>query len=139
MTRSIIKSIVFAAVTVTLGMPSLTAAAETEARMAIPGNSAGIWAAIDTHMKELHAAITQGKLNTVHEHAFAVRDLVRALPSHSANLSASALATVTAQVKFVDTLAERLDQSGDANDKAGTEDNTRKLESVLKTLRAQYP
>ena len=140
MTRSIIRSIAFAAGLGALGSaPTLAVAAETETHMAIPGTSAGIWAAIDTHMKELHAAITQGKLNTVHQHAFAVRDLVRALPSHSASLSASALATVATQGKFVDTLAERLDQSGDANDKAGTEDNTRKLENVLKALRAQYP
>lgn len=140
MIRSLIRNTFFASAIVALGSVStMTVAAETEAHMAIPGTSAGIWAAVDAHMKELHAAITQGKLNTVHQHAFAVRDLIRALPSHSSNLSASALATVAAQVKFVDTLAERLDQSGDANDKAGTEDNTRKLEAIMKTLRAQYP
>ncbi len=121
------------------GIPAATLAAETEAPVTIPNTSAGIWKAIDGHMQELHAAIAQGKLNTVHQHAYAVRDLVRALPSHSANLSADALANVTAQTKFVDTLAQRLDQTGDANDKAGTEDNTRKLEAILKTLRAQYP
>jgi hypothetical protein len=54
-------------------------------------------------------------------------------------LSAEALAKVTSQAKFVDTLAERLDQTGDANDKAGTEDNLAKLETVLKNIRANYP
>lgn len=122
------------------GAPAVTAlAADTEAATPIPATSAEIWKAIDVHMNELHMAINQGKLNTVHQHAFAVRDLVRALPTHSAALSPAALAKVKTQGKFVDTLAERLDQSGDSGDKAATEDNTHKLEAVLKTIRAQYP
>lgn len=140
MNYSIVRALAVTVGIATCGIvvSTATVAAETEAKTMIPNTSAGIWLAIDGHVKELHAAITQGKLNTVHKHAFAVRDLVRALPSHSAGLSASALATVTTQVKFVDTLAERLDQSGDANDKLGTEDNTRKLEAILKGLHAQY-
>jgi len=140
MKRSIIKSVVIACAIVTSGTVStMTGAAATEMPMTIPSTSAGIWQAINVHVKELHAAIALGKLNTVHQHAFAVRDLVRALPAHSANLSASALATVKSQTKYVDTLADRLDHSGDANDKAGTVDNARKLDAVLKALRAQYP
>jgi hypothetical protein len=139
MNHSIIKQLVVAAVVCVCGaVPTVPVAAETEAPVTIPNTSAGIWQAVDSHMQELHAAIAQGKLNTMHQHAYAVRDLVRSLPSHSANLPAEALAKVTAQTKFVDTLAERLDQTGDANDKAGTESNVSKLEGVLKTIRDQY-
>lgn len=120
-----------------LGANGLVVAAEQATT--IPGTSAEIWKAIDMHMKELHAEIDKGALSKVHEHAFAVRDLVRALPTHSPELSVEALAKVKAGIKFVDTLAERLDQTGDANDKSGTVANTKKLEKRLASIRANYP
>jgi len=110
-----------------------------EAQISIPASSSGIWQAIDSHVAELHSVINSGKLDSVHLHAYAVRDLVRALPAESKNLSADALAKVKGESKFVDTLAERLDHTGDANDKAGTESNLQKLEGVLKLIRSQYP
>ncbi|MBI1213480.1 MAG: transporter [Alphaproteobacteria bacterium] len=115
----------------------LASAAETA--VTIPATATEIWQAIDTHLKELHADIDKGALNNVHAHAFAIRDLVRALPTHSPGLSADALAKVSTGVKFVDTLAERLDKTGDANDKAGTLANTDKLEKQLASIRANYP
>lgn len=118
-----------------LAMPAIAA----EQATTIPATSAEIWKAIDMHVAELHADINKGALKTVHEHAFAIRDLVRALPTRSPQLTADALAKVKAQVPFVDTLATRLDQTGDANDKPGTDANTTKLEKVLKDIRANYP
>lgn len=117
------------------GPPAIAAEAST----VIPPTSAEIWKAIDMHIKELHADIDKGALKNVHEHAFAVRDLVQALPTHSSGLSQDAIAKVTEQSKFVDTLAERLDETGDANDKPGTVANLAKLEGILKTIRANYP
>lgn len=114
------------------------AAEETEAKTVIPATAEGIWQAIDKHVQELHGAIATSKLDGVHVHAYAVRDLVRALPTHSPGLAADALTKVKQQSKFVDTLAERLDQTGDANDKPGTQANLQKLEGVLKLLRAPY-
>lgn len=110
-----------------------------EKAVTIPATSAGIWTEIDAHMKALHADIDKDALGNVHEQAFAVRDLVRALPGHSPELGADALAKVKAGVKFVDTLAERLDQTGDANDKPATIANTEKLEKQLASIRANYP
>ena len=122
-----------------IGTRIVTGAEETEAKVTIPATAGGIWQAIDGHIAELHSALTAGKLDGVHVHAYAVRDLVRALPAHSPNLPADALAKVKGESKFVDTLAERLDHTGDANDKMGTQANLQKLEGVLKLLRAQYP
>lgn len=124
-------SILFAA-----GAP---AAEESEAKIAIPATADAIWQAIESNLAQLHGALSSGKLETVHIHAYAVRDLVRALPTHSTTLSADALRKVKAEGKFVDTIAERMDQTGDAKDKAGTQANLLKLEGVLKLLRAQYP
>jgi hypothetical protein len=119
--------------------PTFAHAEEAEAKVVIPAKAAEIWRAIDHHIADLHATIDKGKLDNVHVHAFAVRDLVRALPMHSPHLSADALTKVKAQSKFVDTLATRLDQTGDAGDKPGTIANVNKLEGVLKSIRAAYP
>ena len=105
----------------------------------IPTTSAEIWQAIDSHVQELRAAIAKGNLAGVHLDAFAIRDLARGLPKHSQGLPDAAIAKIKEQSKFVDILAARLDQTGDANDKAGTESNLNKLEGVLKTIRDQYP
>ena len=113
-------------------------AAEAQSHTVIPNDSAGIWHAIDGEIAMLKGLIAKGALKTVHEHAYAVRDLVRALPNHSPGLPPAALANVTGQVKFVDTLATRLDATGDANDKLGTAANLTKLENILNTIRAQY-
>ncbi len=113
-------------------------AAEVEVRTTIPSTASEIWKAIGGQIGELKSLIAKGTLKTVHQHAYAVRDLVRALPSHSPSLTADARAKVSAQVKFVDTLATRLDASGDANDKPGTVANLKKLENILTAIRALY-
>ncbi|MBI2379493.1 MAG: transporter [Gammaproteobacteria bacterium] len=110
-----------------------------EAGVTIPATSTAIWQAVDTHLGALRALVAKNELATVHEHAFAVRDLVRALPSRSPGLSEEAKAQVAANVRFVDTLSARLDASGDAKDKPGTEASLRKLEGVLKQIRVKYP
>lgn len=139
MIHPLIKTSVFAAI-LSLGgiLPAASKAAETSAHVVTPNSAGAIWLAVDQHVQKLHALIAQDKLDMVHEQAYAIRDLTAALPSHSPNLSPDARAKVTAQVKFVNILAERLDQMGDAKDKTGTEDNLRKLEAVLKRLRALY-
>lgn len=141
MKRSIVKQLVGAMLLSTgLILPSgILGAAETEARTTIPATVPGIWQAIDGHIQKLNSAISENSLANVHVYAYAVRDLVRALPARPQDLSAPALAKIKVQSKFVDTLAERLDQTGDANDKPGTESNLHKLEGVLKLIRAQYP
>ena len=114
-------------------------AAKAEEKVSIPATSEAIWQSIDKEIEQLAALIQNGKLEEVHHHAFAVRDLVAALPARSASLGADKMAQVKANTKFVDTLAERLDATGDAKDKAGTESNFQKLKTVLKTIRANYP
>ena len=139
MNRSILKAIGLVTFLSLAPAAHATASPAAEATVVIPATSAEIWKAIDARMVELRADIGKGALKNVHKHAFAVRDLVRGLPSRSSGLSAAAITNVTAQVPFVDTLAARLDQTGDANDKPGTEANLAKLENVLKTIRANYP
>lgn len=105
----------------------------------IPATSDAIWQSIDKEIEQLNKVIQTGKLEDVHHHAFAIRDLAAALPAHSSTLPADKLNQVKANNKFVASLAERLDATGDAKDKAGTESNFQKLKTVLKTMRANYP
>jgi len=119
--------------------PLLVQAAEKpDAATSIPATSEAIWQSIDKETERLAAAIQTGKFDEVHHHAFAIRDLAAALSTRSGNMPAEKLAQVKANAKFVATLAERLDASGDAKDKAATEANFRKLKDVLKTIRTNY-
>ncbi len=120
--------------------PKPEASAEAEAPTQIPAGGADvIWQAIDQKNAELETAIQSGSLGEVHHMAFAIRDLAAALPERSSSLSADQQGKVQAGVKFVATLADRLDASGDANDKAGAQDSYGKLAGVLKDLRTNYP
>lgn len=112
--------------------PEAAMAAETEsAPVAIPDTADAIWQAIDQHSTELKTTIESGSLGEVHHHAFAIRDLVAALPAHSPTLPAEDQAKLEGEVKFVATLASRLDETGDAGDKAGSQANYDKLVAVL--------
>ena len=83
--------------------------------------------------------IQAGTISDLHHHAFAVRDMIAALPAVSASLPADKLDKVKSNSKFVATLAERLDAAGDGNDKAAAAQNFERLQGILKTLRENYP
>ena len=106
----------------------------SEAPMAIPETADAIWQAIDKHSAELKSTIDSGSLSEVHHHAFAIRDLVTALPTHSPKMSAEDETKLQGQVKFVSTLADRLDASGDSNDQAGSKANYDQLMTVLSSI-----
>ena len=118
---------------------SVQAAEKAGAQLKIPASSAEIWQAIDQEVEQLAVLIQAGKFEGVHHHAFAIRDLVAALPARSGSMSADKLARVKSNGKFVATLAERLDTAGDARDKEETESNFRKLKSILAAIRTSYP
>lgn len=134
--RSLFAFALFAGVFAVSAPP--TFAEEQETKITMPATAAEIWKAVDQHMVQLKTVVASGKLDQVHTHAYAVRDLIRALPDHSPGLSPDALAKVRSNIPFVDTLATRLDQAGDAGDKPNTEANVTKLEAILKNIRSQY-
>jgi len=114
-------------------------AAEKEAPVKIPDTVAAIWQSVDQETEGMAKGIQAGKLDDLHQHAFAVRDLVAALPARSASLPPEKLAKVRSDAKFVATLAQRLDAAGDANNKAAAESNFEKLRDMLKSIRTNYP
>jgi len=119
-------------------VPVVVAAAETTEKTAVPETADAILKAIDVKSAELKQVIDVKALDKVHHLAFAIRDLVAALPAKSASLPADKLTQVKGNVKFVATLAERLDATGDANDLPGTQSNYMKLTSVLGSIHGNY-
>ncbi|MHB1948626.1 MAG: transporter [Gammaproteobacteria bacterium] len=104
----------------------------------IPATSAAVWKAIDQNVTEVDSLIKTGKLTEIHHHAAAIRDLADALPALSADLPTAKLEQVKINIKFIDTLAIRLDASGDANDKTATIDNFVKLKKSIDMMRTYY-
>lgn len=114
------------------------AQASEEAPLQIPATTPAIWQTIDQHTAELAKLIQAGTLQEVHHHAFAIRDLSAALPARAKQLSPEQRKQIESQVKFVARLAQRLDASGDSNDRAGAESNLTKLKSVLESMRVLF-
>ena len=132
-------SAVFAAILLAGTAFTPPAQANEEAPVRIPATSAAIWQAIDQQSAALNKAIQTGQFAEVHHRAFAIRDLVAALPARSGSLPAGKLAQVKTNAGYVATLAQRLDATGDAKDKTGTESNFRKLQQILGVIRSDYP
>src|SRR5258708_7293291 len=70
------------------------------------------------HHQELAVAVKSKKLEDAHQHAFAIRDLRKALP---AKVPAEHKKHVENMVKRLSQSAADLDKSGDAGDQAKTE------------------
>ncbi|HFE8370891.1 TPA: transporter [Legionella pneumophila] len=110
-----------------------------EPTQSIPKTIPAIWEAIDKHAESINQVLSGDDLTSIHQHAFAIRDLVNALPALSKDLSEEQKKTLQQNLSYVSQLATRLDKTGDANDKKGTETNWQKLQKVLAQLRALYP
>lgn len=134
------RTLVFAAMLAGTVMFNASAyAAEKEAPpVKIPDTVAAIWQSVDQETEGMAREIQTGKLGELHQHAFAIRDLVAALPARSASLQPDKLAKVESDSKFIATLAQRLDAAGDANNKAAVEANFQKLKDVIKSIKENY-
>ena len=56
-------------------------------KVAIPSTIPEIWKAIDGQAASINQSLKENQLTSIHEHAFAIRDLVNALPPLSMDLS----------------------------------------------------
>ncbi|MBN9229480.1 MAG: transporter [Legionella sp. 40-6] len=108
-------------------------------KAAIPSTTPAIWKAIDEQSASINQALKENQLTSIHEHAFAIRDLVNALPALSKDLSGEQKTTLQNNLGYVAQLATRMDKTGDANDKEGTQANWDKLQKILAQLRVLYP
>ena len=103
---------------------------EAQGKIKVPDTLEGIWKEIHKHHQELADTVKAKKLGEVHEHAFAIRDLAKALP---AKTPADHKKHVENLVKRISQIAEDLDKSGDAGNQATTEANLKKMDATLKS------
>ncbi|HGF1596667.1 TPA: transporter [Legionella pneumophila] len=127
-----------ASVLMVLGCSQVFANPTEKQTEVIPKTIPAIWQAVDKHAASIEKAITDNQLTSIHEHAFAIRDLVNALPALSIDLSEEQKKTLQNNLSYVDQLATRLDKTGDSKDKEGTQINWQKLQKILAQLRALY-
>ena len=116
-----------------------TASAQEHAdkgKITIPDAVPAIWTEINKHQGELTAVVAAKKLAEVHHHAYAIRDLVAALPAKAAP---DRKARVDGAAKNMAALAAKLDAAGDNNRQADTEAGLKQLDALLKQLKAQFP
>ena len=106
-----------------------------KSEMKIPATADGILADIHKHHGELADVVKNNKLSDVHHHAFAVRDLAKALVDKAA---VDKKQRVQGTVNNIAKLADELDKAGDAGDKAKTEAELKKFDAVIAQLEGQF-
>ena len=105
--------------------------ADAHANVKVPDTLDGIWKEIHQHHKELADTVNAKKLDQVHQHAFAIRDLAKALP---AKVPAEHKKHVENMVKKLSQIAADLDKSSGAGGQTKTEANLKKLDALLKEM-----
>jgi len=109
-----------------------------ESHEAMPGSISGIWGEIQGHEAMLKETIAAGKLDQVHEAAYEIRDMVKALSEKSGALAPASLKNVKSASGRVTEIASQLDNYGDAGDKAKTEEQFQRLTKELAFIQSQY-
>lgn len=120
-------------------MANNAAAPDTMASSADFTAASATWTKIQAAKADLDKTIAAKELKKVHEAAFKVRDIVKTLPAQSSGLPADKMATLNTQVKNVEQLAGKLDEAGDSNNIAATQDNQAGLNDTLDTIKELYP
>jgi len=73
-------------------------------------------------------------LSEAHDHAFAIRDLVKALPER---IAAENKTKAEESAKEIAKLAADIDKSGAAGAQKATEENVKKMDGAIKALEAK--
>ena len=100
----------------------------------IPATVPEIWKKIHQQQAALIKTVAKKDLGEAHDHAFAIRDLVKALP---AKVSAEHKASAEAGAKEIRTLAADIDKSGAAGAQKATEASVKKMGEAIVALQAK--
>lgn len=100
----------------------------------IPATVDEIWKEIHKQQGKLVDTVAKKDLGEAHDHAFAIRDLVKALP---AKVSAENKAKAEEGSKAITKLAADIDKSGAAGAQKATEGNVKKMGAAIKALEAK--
>ena len=100
----------------------------------IPATVEGIWTEIHKQQTKLADVVAKKDLGEAHDHAFAIRDLVKALP---AKVPAENKTNAEEGAKEITKLAADIDKSGAAGAQKATEANVKKLDAADVALEAK--
>ena len=100
----------------------------------IPATVPEIWKEIHKQQAELINTVAKKDLGEAHDHAFAIRDLVKALP---AKVTAEFKAKADAGAKEITMLAAAIDKSGAAGAQKATEANVKKMGEAILALQTK--
>ena len=98
----------------------------------IPVTAEDIWKEIHKQQGKLTSVVAQKDLGEAHDHAFAIRDLVKALP---AKVPAEQKTKAEAGVKNITKLAADIDKSAAAKAQKATEANVKKMDEAIAALK----
>jgi len=99
----------------------------------IPATVEEIWKEIHKQHGKLVSVVAKKDLGEAHDHAFAIRDLVKALP---AKVPAETKAKTEVASKEITKIAADIDKSGAAGAQKATEANVKKMEAAITALQA---
>ena len=99
----------------------------------IPATVELIWKEIQKQQGKLASVVAKKDLGEAHDHAFAIRDLVKALP---AKVPAENKAKTEEAAKEITKLAADIDKSGAAGAQKATEANVKKMDAAIAALQA---
>lgn len=100
----------------------------------VPETVVGIWAAIEKQQQRLNKVVADKKLGDAHDHAFAIRDLVKSL---AGKVTDAKRADVEQAAKQIAGLAADIDKSAAAGAQKTTEGNVKALAAAVKALKAK--
>jgi hypothetical protein len=97
----------------------------------IPATVEDIWKEIQKQQGKLASVVAKKDLGEAHDHAFAIRDLVKALP---AKVPAESKAKAEEGAKEITKLAADIDKSSAAKAQKTTEANVKKMDTAIAAL-----
>lgn len=100
----------------------------------IPATVEGIWQEIHKQQARLVSTVAKKDLGEAHDHAFAIRDLVKALPG---KVAPEQKATAEAGSKEITKLAAEIDKSGAARAQKATEAGVKQMGETVQALEAK--
>jgi hypothetical protein len=100
----------------------------------IPATVEEIWKEIHKQQGKLTSVVAKKDLGEAHDHAFAIRDLVKALP---AKVPAEHKTKAEEGAKEIAKIAADIDKSGAAGAQKATETNVKKMETAIAALQSK--
>ncbi|MHB1082925.1 MAG: hypothetical protein ACYC67_26250 [Prosthecobacter sp.] len=100
----------------------------------IPATTDGIWKLLGEQQAKLGSVVAKNELGEAHDHGYAIRDLVRALP---AKVSAEKKVKAEAAAVEVAKIAAAIDKSSAAGAQKATQANVEKMAAAVTALKTE--